>query len=101
MTSVTIAVSDHDHPVPGFAVEMVADTFFMHEAAVRMWIAEERQASSGDPSAAILVADPGWVNPGDGTHSLTFWVEERDAEVVACHWARLKASIRRAAETHD
>jgi hypothetical protein len=92
MASVTLAVSDNDHRVPGFAVEAAADLFCMHDPAVRQWIAE-RQSSTG-PDGFVLVARPEWVNPGDGTESLTFPVGERDAEAISAIWAKINTSCR-------
>ena len=92
MNSITIAVSDSEHHVPGFAVEAVADTAFMHDPTVRRWIAENRPAEPG----FVVVADPEWANPGDGTESLTFPAHDRDAEVVAAKWAQIKTSARAA-----
>ena len=80
MTSITIAVSDDEHRVPGFAVEAVPDLMCMHDPTVRQWIAEHRPAEG---RGFVLVADPEWVNRGDGTLSLTFPVDDRDAEAVA------------------
>jgi hypothetical protein len=88
MSSITLAVSDSGHPVPGFAVERVADLFCTHDPAVRAWIAEQREAAGDD--GCVLVADPDWVNPGDGTQSLSFPVGEQDAEVVDAIRAHLK-----------
>jgi hypothetical protein len=88
MTSITIAVSDADHRVPGFAVEAVPDLMCMHDPAVRQWIAEHRPAEGG----FVLVADPEWVNRGDGTESLTVPVDDRDAVAVAAIWAKIMTS---------
>jgi hypothetical protein len=96
MTSITIAVSDNEHRVPGFAVEAIADLFCMHDPAVRHWIDEHRPPAGSD--GFVLVADPEWVNPGDGTESLTFPVAERDAEAIGAIWARIKTGCRPAGE---
>ena len=90
MTSITIAVSDEDHHVPGLAVEAFASLFCMHDRAVREWITGHR----GLWPSAVVVADPSWVNPGDGTESLTFPVVERDAEAVAARWAKSRTNCR-------
>jgi hypothetical protein len=95
MASITIAVSDNEHRVPGFAVEAVPDLMCMHDPAVRRWIAEHRLPEPG----CVLVADPEWVNRGDGTESLTFPVDERDAEVVAAKWEHTRSLPRRADES--
>src|SRR5260370_37535126 len=94
MTSITIAVSDDDHRVPGFAVEAAADLACMHDPAVRRWIAEHRGAEPG----SVLVAHPEWVNPGDGTESLTFPVDDRDAETIGAIWAKTMTACSRADE---
>jgi hypothetical protein len=90
MTSITIAVSDDEHRVAGFAFEAVADLACMHDPTVRPWIAEHRPGEHG----FVLVADPEWVNPGDGTESLTFPIDDRDAETIAAIWAKIATSCR-------
>ena len=92
MSSITIAVSDDAHRVPGFAVERAADLFCMHDPAVRQWIAQQQETAGSE--GYVLVADPEWVNPGDGTESLTFPVGERDADAIAAIWAKLRTSCR-------
>lgn len=87
MTSITIAVSDDEHRVPGFAVEAAAGLACMHDPTVRRWIAEHRPADG-----FVLVANPEWVNRGDGTESLTVPVDDRDAVAVAAIWAKIMTS---------
>jgi len=83
INSITLAVSGSDHAVPGLDVAAAGHLFWAHDATVRAWIAE-RQAGG----AVVVIARPEWVNPGDGTESLTFPVGERDAEIMAAIWAR-------------
>jgi hypothetical protein len=89
MTSITIAVTDREHPVPGFAVEAIRDLCCMHDPAVQEWVTAHRMAA-----AFVVVADPEWVIPDDGTESLAVLVSEQDAAAVAAIWAKLKASPR-------
>jgi hypothetical protein len=84
MPSVTLAVTDQDHPVPGFAVEAVRDLFFMHDPEVKDWVTRHRLKG-----AFVIVADPEWVNRGQ-TASLTIPVDQQDAEAVAAILANLK-----------
>lgn len=95
IASITLAVSDANHCVPGFAVEAIADLFCMHDPTVRQWIAEHRPPEP----AVVLVADPEWVNRGDGTESLTFSIGERDAEAIGTIWAKINTSCRLADES--
>lgn len=85
MPSITLAVSDAEHPVPGFAPEALAGMFCMHDPAVRRWIEDHRPPEPG----VVVIADPAWVNQGDGTDSLTFPVCDRDAEAVAAMWEHI------------
>ena len=89
MTSITLAVPDREHPVPGFAVEAIQDLGCMRDPEVQEWVTAHRMA--GD---LVVVTDFGWVNPDEGIESLTFPVSEQDAEAVAAIWAKLKASRR-------
>lgn len=95
MTSITIAVSDGEHHVPGFAVEAAANLACMHDPTVRRWIAEHRPPGPG----FVLVADPEWVNPGGGTMSLTFPVDNRDAAAAAAIREKIRATPRPAETT--
>jgi hypothetical protein len=79
--SVTLVSTDWSGKVPGFDAEQAKDCAFMHDPAVRRWIAKQRAADTISEPTRILVADDEWVNPG-GFESLTFPVDPRDMEVV-------------------
>lgn len=78
MTSVTLVRSDESHQPPGCDVDMLRDLFFMHDPTVRAWIARHRESGG-----TVLAAGDRWVNPGDGTESLTIPLDRRDAEALA------------------
>lgn len=75
MNSITFAMRDEDHPVPGFDCSLAAVLFVMHAPAVRDWLREQRIAA-GD-RGLLVIADDEWVNPG-GYQSLTVPASEAD-----------------------
>ena len=86
MASITIAVTDKDHQVPGIACSLAADLFIMHAPPVREWIANEERDGS-----RCVIADDEWVNRGDHV-SLTIPAEARDLEALADIRERLTAA---------
>lgn len=75
-SGVTLARSTAARPVPGIDAGDFEILFFMHDPAVRQWIADMRE-----DGAAVVVADDAWRNPG-GYESLTFAIHKMDAERV-------------------
>ena len=88
ITGITLAVSTPENRVPGFAVEAAAHLFCMHDPAVRQWISVHRPAGY---DSFILVTPDDWRNPG-GVESLTFPIEDHDADELAAIWAGLMTS---------
>src|SRR5712691_5075755 len=88
MSSITFAMSDEDHPVPGIDCALGAVLFVMHVPAVRAWILEQRTAAGGQ--GLIVIADDDWANPGGGYQSLT--VPASDADLSALAAIRAKAA---------
>ena len=80
MPSITLAMSDDDHPVPGVDCALAAGLFVMHATAVRDWIYQQRAANGN--RGLIVMADDEWVNPGGGYQSLTVPVSELDLDAL-------------------
>ena len=78
MSSITLARSTSTHRVPGVDVEAVSNLACMHDPTVRQWITAHRGFGG-----VVLIADDEWVNPGDGTESLTFPADKRDVATLA------------------
>jgi hypothetical protein len=83
MTSITLAVSDSEHPVPGISPTLADRLFCMHAQPVQAWIAEHQT-----PGAVVLIARPDWLNRG-GFESLTIPMGVREAEAMAAIWERV------------
>jgi hypothetical protein len=79
MASITLAMSDDEHPVPGIDCALAAGLFVMHAPAVRNWIAEQRAAAGNH--GLIVMADDEWVNPG-GYQSLTVAASQLDVDAL-------------------
>ena len=84
MNSITLAVNDAEHVVPGIDVAAAGHLFWAHDTTVRAWIAKHQARG-----AVVVIAKPEWIDPGDGAESLTFPVGERDAKIMAGIWERV------------
>jgi hypothetical protein len=58
MNSITLALRDEHHPVPGIAASLAADLLAMRAAPVHAWI--RSRATYG---GVIVIADDEWANP--------------------------------------
>jgi hypothetical protein len=80
-TSLTLAVSTAEQPVPGIPYDLGRShgMFVLHATAVRMWVDEQTRGRAG----LIVIADDDWVNRG-GVESLTIpGVPDRDLATLA------------------
>lgn len=80
-TSLTLAIRTPASPVPGLPAVLVKDLFCMHAPAVHDWIT--RAAARSPKPFTVIAADPGWLNPGDGTDSVTVPLDTKDSEQLA------------------
>lgn len=79
MSSITIAVSLPDKPVPGLDCKKFQDLYCLHATGARIWVDYQRGLYGDD--VLIVVADDEWANPG-GYESLTIPMTDLDAQAV-------------------
>lgn len=89
MHSITFALADDEHPVPGIDALLAAVLFVMHAPAVRDWIRQQRAAARN--RGLVVIADDEWVNPG-GYESLTVPATQPDLWALAEIRAKATAS---------
>lgn len=86
MPSITLALSDDEHPVPGIDCALAPGLFIMHVRVVQQWIAELRAAYGN--CGLVVIADDEWTNPG-GYESLTIAASRPDINALQAIRQRL------------